>query len=328
MYEQFFGLQKNPFVMAPDPGFLFLTASHREALAGLSYAILHRKGFVVVTGEAGTGKTTLLNAILQSIPPQRAHFSFVLNPTLTPAEFLELALLDFGINEVPASKAQRLMTLQRFLVQIHQEGKVAVLVVDEAHQLSPQLLEEIRLLTNFETPQGKLLQIVLAGQSELAETLNREDLRQLKQRIAVRLALRPLTPPEVDQYVRHRWRKAGAATELPFASEAITGVAAWSRGIPRVVNAICDNALLLAFAAGASSIGAEQIREVVADLDLRHPGNGNGRAAAVAKELSTGLLRVPEPVGSAPHEKTPIRNLQAPRPPKRGLLVRWVGRRT
>src|SRR5712692_4186238 len=139
MYEQFFGLQKNPFIMAPDPAFLFLTAPHREALAGLSYAILARKGFVVLTGEAGTGKTTLLSAVLSSTPPSRAHFSLVLNPSLTPAEFLEMVLLDFGILEIPASKAQRLVKLQQFLVQAHAEGKVAVLVVDEAQKLSPEV---------------------------------------------------------------------------------------------------------------------------------------------------------------------------------------------
>src|SRR5215472_8629790 len=186
MYHQFFGLRKDPFGMTPDPAFLYVTAAHREALAGLTYSILSRKGFVVLTGDAGTGKTTLLTRILQSIPPSRARFSVVLNPTLTPAEFLELALLDFGIGSIPASKAQRLLLLEEFLVKAREQKQVPVLVVDEAHKLPPDVLEEIRLLSNFEQAEAKLLQIVLAGQTELAAVLNRPDLRQLKQRIAVR----------------------------------------------------------------------------------------------------------------------------------------------
>src|SRR2546426_6208943 len=156
MYYQFFGLKKEPFSMTPDPAFLFLPAAHREALAGLTYSILSRKGFVVLTGDAGTGKTTLLTRIFQSIPPARARFSVVLNPTLTPAEFLELALLDFGIKNVPSSKAQRLTVLNQFLVTAFQQHQVPVLVVDEAHKLPADVLEEIRLLSNFEMAEAKL----------------------------------------------------------------------------------------------------------------------------------------------------------------------------
>jgi general secretion pathway protein A len=262
--------------MTPDPGFLFLTPGHREALSGLTYAILNRKGFVALTGEAGTGKTTLLTTTLRSIPPARASFSYIVNPTLTPAEFLEMALADFGIEKIPESKAQRLILLQQFLLRAHEEERVAVLVVDEAHKLRPEVLEEIRLLTNFETAEGKLLQIVLAGQSELAELLNREELRQLKQRIAVRLYTRPLTTREVEEYVRYRWARAEASGEPPFCPEAMSRIGVWSRGIPRVVNAICDNALLLAYGAGSSSVSATHILEVVADLDLLDGTHLNG----------------------------------------------------
>jgi general secretion pathway protein A len=268
MYHRFFGLEKDAFGMTPDPEFLFLTAAHREALAGLTYAILNRKGFVVLTGDAGTGKTTLLARIFQSVPAERAQFSVVLNPTLTPSEFLEMALLDFGMTNIPASKAQRLTLFQEFLIDACQRHQAAVLVVDEAHKLPPDVLEEIRLLSNFERAEGKLLQIVLAGQTELGDVLNRQDMRQLKQRIAVRLAIHPLSVSEVDNYIRHRWQKAGASKPHPFQPEAIACIGQCSRGIPRLVNALCDNALALACGEGRTAVDVSQIVEVARDLDL------------------------------------------------------------
>ena len=293
MYRQYFGLKKDPFPMTPDPSVLFLTSAHREALAGLSYAILSRRGFVVLTGDAGTGKTTILMRLLESIPATRAQFSVILNSTLTPGEFLELALLDFGFTDIPESKAQRLVMLQQFLVKTRQQNKAAVLVVDEAHKLSAEVLEEIRLLTNIETPEGKLLQIVLAGQDELRDTLNRQDLRQLKQRVAVRVAIHPLADQQVDEYIRYRWSKAGGQ-EHPFAPGAIRLIAQRSNGIPRLVNAICDNALALAYGQGLHSVEAQQVAEVVSDLDLggnhvKSGSNGNGgsvRIGGAAKVLS------------------------------------------
>src|SRR5437588_544333 len=236
MYNQFFGLSKDPFSMTPDPAFLFLTSAHREALAGVTYSIWSRKGFVVLTGDAGTGKTTLLTRIFQSIPSTRVRFSVVLNPMLTPGEFLELALLDFGLTDIPASKAQRLTLLQQFLIDIHSKGQLAVLVVDEAHKLPPDVLEEIRLLSNFELAEAKLLQIVLAGQTELGGVLNRQDMRQLKQRIAMRLVIHPLSPTGVEHYIEHRWAKAGASKPHPFHPDAIARIAEFSHGIPRLVN--------------------------------------------------------------------------------------------
>ncbi|HLN03602.1 MAG TPA: AAA family ATPase [Bryobacteraceae bacterium] len=261
-------MTKEPFAMTPDPAFLFLTGAHREALAGLSYAVLGGKGFVVLTGDAGTGKTTLLTKMLRSIPPSRAAFSVVLNPMLSPDEFLEMALLDFGIRSVPASKAQRLILLREYLSDARKQGKISVLVVDEAHKLSPSVLEEIRLLSNFELADTKLLQIVLAGQNELATVLNREDLRQLKQRISVRLTLPALSRTDVEHYVQHRWTKAGGQTH-PFNHEAVGQIAHWSMGIPRLVNVLCDNGLVLAFGEGTKVVTAQHVAEVAADLELR-----------------------------------------------------------
>ena len=254
--------------MTPDPAFLFLTLPNREALASMTYSILSRKGVVVLTGDAGTGKTTLIRCVFQSIPWTRVRFSAVLNPTLTPAEFLELALLDFGITDVPASKAQRLSRLQQFLIEECQERRVVVLVVDEAHKLPLDVLEEIRLLTNFELAAAKQLQILMAGQTELGDMLNRHDLRQLKQRIAVRLVLHPLCATDVDQYIQHRWQTAGATGPHPFQPDVVARIVQCSQGIPRLVNALCENALMLAYAKGQATIGAALMDQVVRDLDL------------------------------------------------------------
>ncbi len=278
MYQAYFGLDKTPFSMTPDPGFLFLTAKHREALAGLLFAVTSRKGFLVLTGDAGTGKTTLLSRLMRSMPDDRAHFSYVLNPTLSPSEFLEMVLLDFGFDNIPESKSQRLMRLHQFLLTGHREGRTMVLIIDEAQKLTPELLEEIRLLTNFETAEQKLLQIILAGQTELTQLLNREDLRQLKQRIAVRVGVEALIPSEVVQYMSSRWAHAGATCALPFSNAAIRTIAAYSRGIPRVINSICDNALMNAFASEVRLIDEKHILEVVVDLQLSV--NGTGKSAA------------------------------------------------
>jgi general secretion pathway protein A len=268
MYTEFYGLTKKPFNMTPDPAFLFQTEQHREALAGLSYAILDRKGFLVLSGTAGTGKTTLLAWVLQKLPCDRVQSSVILNPTLTPSEFLELAMLDFDIPNVPESKAQRLWKLQKFLLKGKQEGKINVLIIDEAHKLSPEVLEEVRLLGNFEYGDEKLLQVLLLGQRELDDVLNRPSLWQLKQRISVRLSLDALSATEVERYIHHRWCVAGGKRLAPFSPGAIAGVTKYSQGIPRLINSICDNALMLAFAEEAASVTAEHIESVATDLQL------------------------------------------------------------
>jgi general secretion pathway protein A len=262
MYTEFFGLQALPFNLTPDPGFLFLPPKHREAITGLSYAIVERKGFVVLTGDAGTGKTTILNSVLSRLPETHVLTSVILNPTLTPAEFLENVLLDFGIPDIPASKAQRLWVLQAFLARAHQEDQIVAVIIDEAHKLNFDVLEEIRLLGNYEFGPDKFLQILLLGQTELDHILNQYELRQLKQRIALRLYIDPLSPAQVPEYITFRWGAAGGVGAHPFDAEAMTGILRWSRGVPRLVNAICDTSLLMAYGEGIHVVGVNFVRAV------------------------------------------------------------------
>ncbi len=267
MYTAFYSLKKKPFSMTPDPAFLYMTSQHREALTGLTYSILDRKGFLVLSGMAGAGKTTLLAWVLQNLPTDKVQVSVILNPTLTTEEFLEMALLDFGIEDVPPSKAKKLWILQKFLLASREQGKVSVLIVDEAHKLSYELLEEIRLLGNIEYMDEKLLQILLLGQRELDDVLNRPDLCQLKQRIGVRLSLQALSSGEVEAYIQHRWTVAGGATH-PFTPEAIAVLKKGSAGIPRLINSICDNALTQAFADGGRTVEARHVELAMEDLRL------------------------------------------------------------
>ena len=328
MYNESFGLRKDPFSLTPDPAFLFLTEQHREALVGLTYAILQRKGFAVLTGEAGTGKTTLLARVLQFLPSSQLQFSMIMNPTLSSAEFLELALLDFGVTDVPASKAQRIWKLKNLLLQGQRDGKVSALIVDEAHKLTPEVLEEIRMLGNFEEAGQKFLQILLVGQAELDATLNLPDLRQLKQRIGVRLSLKPLAATEVGEYIRQRWLRAGG-TQPPFSPEAIEDIANASRGLPRMINSLCDNALILAFSEGVSQVVHKHVRGAAADLDLEIPP----RAAAPRPAPPAPHVRPAPPVRPAPSvqpapqkapmvEKTPASAIESKLP----RWARWTGR--
>jgi general secretion pathway protein A len=310
--------------MTPDPAFLFLTAQHREALAGLTYSILGRRGFVALIGDAGSGKTTLLARVLERLPAAQVCSSVILTPTLTPAEFLELMLLDFGLSAIPASKAQRLLMLQRFLVDAQGQGKAAVLVVDEAHKLTPDVLEEIRLLGNFERPDQKLLQIVLAGQNELDATLARGDLRQLKQRISMRLCVGPLQPAEVEQYIGFRWAKAGGTQSAPFSAEAILALVRYSHAVPRLINSLCDNALISAFSDGCTCITADHITGAAKDLAIRN-GNGYSLGGGRGAELTS----APSPVAALPPmERVMVHTLERYGQPagKTSRLATWAGK--
>jgi general secretion pathway protein A len=267
MYEQFYNVRTNPFALTPDPEYLFLSDEQREAIASLMYAVLARRGFSVLIGDAGTGKTTLLRALMRSLPESRAAFSIVVNPTLSPAEFLRTCVADFGIETGESAKDALLSKLHRFLIEAHKDNKVAVLVVDEAQRLSPQLLEEVRLLTNFETDKEKLIQVILAGQDELADILDRHDLRQLKQRVSTRLHIKPLTAEAIAAYIRYRWTRCSTAP-VPFDAAAIAAIQGTSAGIPRLINSICENALIFGFAQGQRTIDAATITAVAADLHL------------------------------------------------------------
>ncbi len=327
MYKAFFGLQKAPFNLTPDPEFLYLTAQHREALAGVTYAILARKGFVVLTGDAGTGKTTLLTRILEHLPVSRIQSSVIVNPTLTPAEFLESTLWDFGFRKIAPSKARRIAELQSFLWKGHREGKTSALVVDEAHKLSLKVLEEIRLLGNFEAANEKLLQIVLVGQSELNDLLNREHLRQFKQRIALRLAIEPLPGPEVERYIRHRWVKAGGGG-APFTADALAGIGQASQGVPRTINVLCDNALLQAFGEGSARVEARHVLAVCRDLCLTKPipqGAEEDRTPVTAPALAA---MAEAPALAPAMDDYPMKTLErySAVAGKRSLLARLAGR--
>lgn len=293
MYNEFFGLREEPFNLAPNPKFLFLTQQHREALAGVSYSILHRKHVISLTGEIGMGKTTLVAAVVQCLPASRARFSVIANPTLTSAEIVEATLLGFGITEVPASKPQRLQKLHQFIQQGDQDGIVSVLVIDEAQKLTLGALEEVRLLGNFDS-----LQILLVGQTELEDLFRREELRAFKQRVALRLQVGRLTPGDVEQYIQYRWQKAGGGPASAFSPEAVSAVAKWSGGVPRLINAICDHALMAAFQQENPSVALEHVACAVRELDIEAPATGDqAEPSTPASEVvgAGGAEPVPEP---------------------------------
>jgi general secretion pathway protein A len=267
MYKSFYNLKRNPFEITPDPSFLFPTTRHNEALASLYYGVTAHRGFVVLTGEVGTGKTLILRSLLGLLQRRDMAFALVFNPTLSPIEFIRYIALDFGLQAAGKAKDELIHVLNGFLLTRHQKGLTTILVVDEAHHLSSEVLEEIRLLTNLETSQQKLLQIILAGQPELDQKLDFHELRQLKQRIALRCHLDPLNAIETREYMRRRLQIAGANGAMQiFSAPAIEAVYTHSRGIPRLINTICENALLAGYAKHASTITSEIIDGVAQDL--------------------------------------------------------------
>jgi general secretion pathway protein A len=297
MYQTFC-LTRNPFEIAPDPFFLFPTQRHNEALAGLYYGVRHRKGFVVVTGEVGTGKTLLLRCLLQLLKQSDdLAYAYIFNSRLSPTEFLQYIVSDFGLPGAGKNKSELLLDLHNYVVTRGLKNLTTVLIVDEAHHLSAETLEEVRLLTNLETTH-KLLQILLVGQPELDDKLDSIELRQLKQRITIRARLEPLDSEETKGYVERRLQLAGANShgEVLFPAQTIAAVHRYSRGIPRLINIICENALITAYAKKMRTATPDIIDCVAADLRLdivhKFPTNSEASTEHDAEQMVRTMLHL------------------------------------
>jgi len=275
VYLTFYGLTEKPFNATPDPRFLYMGSAHREALAQLLYGAQERKGFIVLTGKVGTGKTTLLHALRQRLNGQTA-ISFVVNSSLAFDGILEYVLADLEIGTGDESRAKRLMALNNFLIERERTGQNTVLILDEAQNLDASTLEQIRLLSNFETPTSKLLQILLVGQPELKDKLHLPELQQLKQRIGLRCQIPPLALDEVRQYIRTRLRIAGARDLGLFTDPAVDRITEYSGGIPRLINMVCDHCLVFAYADQKRRIDRHTVHQAIEYLEEGTPPQRNG----------------------------------------------------
>ena len=269
MYESFYGLKENPFNVTPDSQFVYLGEHHREALAQLLYGIQEKKGFIVLTGEVGTGKTTLIHYLLDRLNhgDMQTQTAFLFNPKLSVDDFIAYILKDLDISVDGGTKGDHLHLLHENLIQAYKNEQRSILIIDEAQGLNPELLEEIRLLSNLETAKSKLIQIILVGQPELDQTLLQKGFRQLRQRVNMRYHLPPLSETETREYVEKRMRIAGATKGI-FTKRAFRDIYRWSRGIPRLINILCDNALLIGYAQEQRVVDRPIIREAAKDLHL------------------------------------------------------------
>lgn len=270
MYKAFYGLKRNPFEITPDPSFLFPTGRHNEALAALYYGVRRHKGFVVLTGEVGTGKTLLLRCLLQALKKSKdVAYAYVFNGRLSPVEFLQYIVSDLGLPGTSKNKGELLLQIAQYVVARSQKKLTTVLVVDEAHHLSTEILEEIRLLTNLETEDEKLLQILLVGQPELDDKLDSVNLRQLKQRIALRSHLLPLDSNETKGYILRRLQLAGCTyPSALFPPETIAAVYQHSKGLPRLINTVCENALIAGYSRQMRSVSPDIVDDIARDFRL------------------------------------------------------------
>ena len=273
MYNAFFGFKESPFSLSPDPAFFYRSQQHEEALANLVYGVQSRKGFIVLSGEVGTGKTTMLECLRDYLESQYIEFAYVFNSRITVEQFFEMIAYDLDLPCTRTSKTEVLFALNQLLVEQTHDGRTVVLIVDEAHNLEWEVLEEIRLLGNLENRNGKLLQIVLAGQPELDRKLDAPNLRQLKQRVVLRTTLHPFTLREAVEYIQSRLEHAGMQSQTVFPEDLMAEVHLRSKGIPRVINAICDNLLLTAFALETKVCTKEMLDEVCKDMRLEWPGS-------------------------------------------------------
>lgn len=297
MYKAFFNLSRNPFDLTPDPTCFVSTKRHNEALAALYYGVRWHKGFIVVTGEVGTGKTLLLRCLLRLLRASKdVAYAYLFNSRLSSTEFLQYILADFGRSTSGKNKAELLLDLGQFLVARGEKKLTTVLIIDEAHHLSEEILEEVRLLSNLETTDDKLLQIVLVGQPELDEKLDMIELRQLKQRIALRAQLSSLDAEETREYIERRLQIAGAGTHASsiFPPETIAAVYRHSRGLPRLINSISENALIAGYARQTATISPEIIDDVAREfrLDVVSPNSTRSSAGneANAQRAANALL--------------------------------------
>ena len=279
MYEDYYGFTEKPFSLTPDPKYLFKSASHASAFELLQYAVRRREGFVVITGDIGTGKTTLCRALLEQVD-RKTFTALVLNPFLSEEDLLRLVLQEFGVVSreeikrgrlVGVSKQELIETLNEFLLSLLAIGAQALLIIDEAQNLPLQVLEQIRILSNLETEKEKLMQIVLVGQCNLKDLLRRPELRQLDQRVSIRYDLKPLSPEETCAYVQHRLSVAGGGAAVSFAPKALARVQLFTAGIPRLINLLCDRSLLTAFSARTTRVEATFVESAAASLELERP---------------------------------------------------------
>jgi len=284
MYNAFFGFSESPFNLSPDPAFFYRSEQHEEALANLVYGVQARKGFIVLSGEVGTGKTTMLECLRDYLEAQYIEFAFIFNSRINVEQFFEMIAYDLDLPCARTSKTEVLFALNQLLVEQALDGRTVVLIVDEAHNLEWDVLEEIRLLGNLENRNGKLLQIVLAGQPELDRKLDAPNLRQLKQRIVLRTTLQPFTLRDAVEYIVSRLEHAGMPEQTIFSEELLAEIHLRSQGIPRVINALCDNLLLTAFASETKVCSVAMLDEVCKDMRLEWPGSGRHRSRVRQEE--------------------------------------------
>lgn len=267
MYTAFYGLREPPFNITPDPRFLYFSGQHRRAYEHVVYGIKNRKGFIELTGEVGSGKTTICRAVLSELRGQSVKTALVLNPCLSDTQMLRAIVNDFGIKVSGRDRLSCIEQLNRALLKWNSEGFNVAVMIDEAQDLSRSLMEEVRLLSNMETDKTKLMQIVLCGQPELSKRLARPELRQLRQRIQVRCHIWPLEEPDTAGYIRHRLDIAGADGKILFDKEAVHLIQTHTAGIPRLINAVCDNALLAGYVAGSRIIGVRCVERAIEQLE-------------------------------------------------------------
>ena len=305
MYKSFFKLQRSPFGASPDPHFLYMMPHTREALAGLEYSISARKGVTVLTGEVGTGKTTLLRSTIEKLNKQRIFTAFVFNPRFEVLDFLEFVLCDFGLIPTSRTKSGMLLQLNRWLVECYRHQETCVILVDEAQNCSWELLEEIRLLTNLETASEKLVQIILSGQPELEQRLKQNDTRQLRQRVSLWCRTYPLNAEETSHYIKERLAIAGSEEEI-FPPAAVALIYQASGGIPRLINLVCEHCLILGYVEEQRTIFPAMVLAVIKDLDLEPEAEPMaGLSGALSREeAADGATLKPALVPASPPSQT------------------------